>query len=167
MKSDIVVEITGDCILLDPDLVDMGVTTFLHNDCDVVTNVYPVTYPMGEDIQVYQSSDLAHVESTITDPSVREHVSLHFYENPNLYRIFNLFAPARWHAPTHRFQLDYPEDHRFINAVYGYLEPAYGDWFGIEEIMRLLRHKPELLEINRDCEEKAARIEVSEQRVAA
>ena len=159
MDSDIVVEITGDCILLDPDLIDMGVQTFLHNECDVVTNVNPVTFPMGQDIQVYRLSDLEQVEQTVFDPAVREHVSLHFYENPQRYRIFNLFAPRRWHAPGYRFQLDYEADHRFLNAVYARLEPAYGDWFGLEEIMRLLHHAPELLEINRDCEEKAARLE--------
>ena len=39
MKSDIVVEITGDCPLLDPQIVDLGVATFLNNDCDVVSNI--------------------------------------------------------------------------------------------------------------------------------
>lgn len=159
MESDIVVEITGDCILLDPELIDMGVKTFLNNDCDVVTNVFPVTFPMGEDIQVFRLRDLSDVERTISNPAVREHVSLYFYDNPRRYRIFNLFAPARWHAPEYRFQLDYPEDHQFINAVYRHLAPAYGDWFGLEEIMRLLRRKPELLALNRDCEEKSARSE--------
>lgn len=159
MESDVVVEITGDCILLDPDLVDMGVTTFLNNDCDVVTNVHPVTFPMGEDVQVYRLHDLEQVERSIFDPAVREHVSLYFYENPGLYRIFNLFAPARWHSPQYRFQLDYEADLQFINAVYSYLEPAFGDWFGLEEIMRLLKHKPELLEINQSCTEKSVRFE--------
>lgn len=159
MEADIIVEITGDCILLDPELIDMGVKTFLHNDCDVVCNVFPVTYPMGEDIQVYRLNNLAEIERTVSDPAVREHVSLYFYDNPQKYRIFNLFAPQRWHAPDYRFQLDYHEDHRFINAVYEHLAPAYGDWFGLEEIMRLLRRKPELLNINRNCEEKAARTE--------
>ena len=159
MESDIVVEVTGDCILLDPELIDVGVKTFLHNDCDVVSNVFPVTYPMGEDVQVFRLSDLAQVERTVFDPAVREHVSLYFYDNPQKYRIFNLFAPLRWHAPAYRFQLDYRADHDFICAIYRHLAPAYGDWFGLEEIMNLLRRKPELLTINCDCEEKAARCE--------
>ena len=159
MKSDVVVEITGDCILLDPELIDMGVKTFLHNDCDVVSNVFPVTFPLGEDVQVFRLSDLAEVERTVFDPAVREHVSLYFYDNPHKYRIFNLFAPLRWHAPEYRFQLDYRADHDFICAIYRHLAPAYGDWFGLEEIMNLLRRKPELLTINSDCQEKLARCE--------
>ncbi len=157
MQSDVVVEITGDCTLLDPELIDMGVTTFLHNDCDVVTNLHPGTFPQGQDIQVFGWRNLFRVEGTVFDPAVREHVSLYFYENPDRYRIFNLFAPRRWHAPDLRLQLDYAEDHAFLNAVYAHLEPAHGDWFGIEDILRLLKHRPALSEINRHCEEKPSR----------
>ncbi len=156
-RSDVVVEITGDCILLDAELIDLGVATFLENDCDVVANVRKLSFPMGMDFQVFRWSALDEVARTIRDPAVREHVSLHFYEHPEQYRILHVFAPARWHAPDYRFQLDYPEDHRFINEVYRRLEPEYGDAFGIEEIMALLRKEPSLVEINRHCVEKAPR----------
>ena len=106
MQSDIVVEITGDCILLDPEIIDMGVTTFLENECDVVANVSKLSFPMGMDVQVYRLPDLEEVERTISDPAVREHVSLYFYEHPERYRIIHLFAPRRWYAPDYRFQLD-------------------------------------------------------------
>ena len=157
MQSDIVVEVTGDSILLDPEIIDMGITTFLENDCDVVTNVGKFSFPMGINIEVYRLRDLEDVERTVSDPAVREHVSLCFYEHPERYRIIHLSAPARWHAPDYRFQLDYPEDHRFITKVYHRLEPIYGDAFGLEEIMVLLRQEPALVEINRHCVEKSAR----------
>jgi spore coat polysaccharide biosynthesis protein SpsF len=37
-KTDVIVEITGDCPLTDPDVVDLGVETFLSNECDYLTN---------------------------------------------------------------------------------------------------------------------------------
>lgn len=157
MKSDIVVEITGDCILLDPELIDMGIKTFLANDCDVVNNVRMESFSHGMDIQVYRLKDLEEVERRVTDPAVREHVSLYFYENPDLYRIIHLFAPERWEKPDYRFMLDYKEDLVFINEIYRRLEPLYGDDFGIEEIMAILRHEPHLVEINRNCVVKPAR----------
>lgn len=156
-RSDVVVEITGDCILLDAELIDLGVATFLENDCDVAANVRKLSFPMGMDFQVFRWSALDEVARTIRDPAVREHVSLYFYEHPERYRILHVFAPARWHAPDYRFQLDYPADHRFINEVYRRLEPEYGDAFGIEEIMALLRKEPSLVDINRHCVEKAPR----------
>ncbi|HEV2145976.1 MAG TPA: glycosyltransferase family protein [Longimicrobiaceae bacterium] len=157
MSSEVVVEVTGDCTLLDPELVDMGVRTFLGNECDVVHNVRDLSFPMGMDVQVFRLRDLEEVERTVDDPAVREHVSLYFYEHPERYRAFQLFAPRRWHAPGYRFQLDYPEDLRFIREVYARLEPEHGDAFGIEEIMALLRAEPWLVEINRHCEEKSVR----------
>jgi len=157
MESEVVVEVTGDCILLDPEMIDMGVTTFLENDCDVVTNARKLSFPMGMDVQVYRLKDLEEVGKNVQDQPVREHVSLYFYEHPEVYRIVHLFAPARWHAPDYRFQLDYPEDLRFINEVFSELEPEWGESFGLEEIMGLLKRKPWLVEINRHCKEKAPR----------
>ncbi|MCI0559016.1 MAG: glycosyltransferase family protein [Nitrososphaera sp.] len=157
MQSEVVVEITGDCILLDPEIIDMGVVAFLENDCDVVSNTWKLSFPMGVDVQVYRLRDLEEIERTIFDSAVREHVSLYFYEHLERYRVLHLFAPARWRAPDYRFQLDYPEDHRFITEVYSRLEPKYDDGFGIEEIMSLLRQEPHLVEINRHCVEKSVR----------
>jgi spore coat polysaccharide biosynthesis protein SpsF len=157
MNSDIVVEVTGDCILLDPGLIDMAVATFHANDCDVVTNVRMPGYPLGADFQVFPLTLLEEVERTIHDPAVREHVSLYFYENPDRYTIFQLMPPPRWRWPELRLQLDYAEDLAFICAVYDGLEPHYGDRFGLEEIMQLVRREPALPAINLHCDEKAVR----------
>lgn len=155
--GEVVVEVTGDCTLLDPELVDMGVATFFANPCDVVTNVRQLSFPMGMDIQVFRLSELERVAAAVDDRAVREHVSLYFYEHEERYRIIHLMAPARWHAPAYRFQLDYPEDLAFIRLIYTALEPEFGPAFGIEEIMHYLRLHPELTDINIHCEEKAPR----------
>jgi len=155
--SDLVVEITGDCVLVDPAIVDLAVTMFYENDCDVVSNARKLSFPAGLDVQVYRLRDLEEVANTIWDPAVREHVSLYFYEHPERYRILHLFAPKQWHAPHYRFQLDYAEDLRFINEVYRRLEADYGDDFGVEEIMTVLRREPELTKINEHCVEKGPR----------
>lgn len=157
MNSEIVVEVTGDCTLIDPEIIDWGIETFLENPCDVVANVRKPSFPMGIDVQVFRRAALEDVERSVGDAAVREHVSLFFYEHPERYRILHLLAPPRWHGPTYRFQLDYPEDSRFINEVYRRLEPQHGDAFGVEEIMALLRREPNLLEINGHCEENAPR----------
>ena len=157
MGSDLVVEVTGDCPLLDPQVIDLGVRTFLENDCDVVSNTWKLSFPMGVDVQVFPLGLLEEVERTVTDMAVREHVSLHFYEHPERYRVIHLMAPRRWRGPELRFQLDYPEDLLFIREVYRRLEPTHGAAFGVEEVMALLRATPELMEVNRDCQEKSPR----------
>jgi spore coat polysaccharide biosynthesis protein SpsF len=153
MKSDVVVEITGDCTILDPEIIDMGVTTFLMNDCDVVFSA-PGLYPGGMDVIVYKYNILEENERTKSDPLVREHVAYYIVKHPEIYKTIRLYPPARWQAPDYRFMLDYPEDLEFIREVYHRLEPDFGDDFGIEEIMSLVRQEPALLEINSHCGKK-------------
>lgn len=157
MHSDVVVEVTGDSVLVDPEIIDLGIETYMANDCDVVSNTWKPSFPMGVDVQVFGFRALEEVERTIFDPPVREHVSLYFYEHPERYRVVHLVAPSRWRAPKHRFQLDYPEDLQFIKEVYRRLDPEFGDEFGVDEVMTLLRTAPELVEINIACEEKPLR----------
>lgn len=158
MQSDIVVEITGDCPLTDPAVIDLGVETFLAHDADVVTNCgHHLTWPMGQYVQVFPLALLDEVDRTIDDAAVHEHVSLYFYEHPERYRIIELLAPSRWREPSWRLQLDYPEDLVFQNAVYAALEPEHGPYFGIEETVAYLRTHPSIPALNIACEEKSAR----------
>jgi spore coat polysaccharide biosynthesis protein SpsF len=158
MKSDIVVEITGDCILTDPMIVDLGVETYLANACDIVSTDGPFpSWPMGQCVQVFSLAALEEVERTIRDAAVREHVSLYFYEHPERYRLIQLVAPRAWQAPTVRTQLDYAEDLRFINEVHRRLAPKYGPHFGVEPLTALLRREPAIAAINAHCRENTPR----------
>lgn len=158
VQSDIVVEITGDCPLQDPEVIDLGVETYLNNNCDVVNNVWKTSYPQGVEVQVFAWPALDDVAARITDPAVREHVSLYFYENPDKYNLFHMMAPHRLQAPELRFQLDYPEDLEFIRAVYDKLIPEFGaTGFGTQDILALLDKEPALKQINAHCIEKSPR----------
>lgn len=155
--GEVIVEITGDCVLVDPELLDTAIQAFHENDCDVVSNTTKRSFPNGMDLQVFSLADLAEVDRTVDDPAVREHVSLYFYEHPERYRIHHFFALPRWAHPDYRLVLDYHEDLLLINEIYGRLEPRCGDRFGLEEVMALLRQEPGLLAINGHCVERSAR----------
>lgn len=157
MATDIIVEVTGDCPLIDPKVIDLGVNTFLANEVDVVANVAKPSFPMGIDVQVFGFPALAEVDANTNDPAVHEHVSLFFYENPERYRILHLAAPTGYYAPELRLVLDYPEDQRLIGEIYRRLAPKYGDAFGTPEILELVAAEPALAEINRHCVEKPVR----------
>ena len=158
MESDIIVEITGDCPITDPQIVDLGVQTFLCHEVDVVTNCGSFkTWPMGQYVQVFTYKLLKDINERIDDYAVHEHVSLYFYEHPEIYNIFELIAPKRWREPSWRFQLDYPEDLEFQSIIHKELVPKYGLNFGIEEVVELLRNMPYLLDINKHCQEKPTR----------
>ena len=160
MHSDVVVEITGDCPLTDPEIVDLGVRTYLTHQprVDVVSNCgNTLTWPMGQYVQVFPLALLEEVDRTVDDSAVHEHVSLYFYEHLERYRLIEILAPQCWSEPTWRMQLDYPEDLAFQNELHRRLEGEHGPYFGIEPLMALLRREPHLVEINLHCEERAAR----------
>lgn len=157
MDSDLVVEMTGDCVLTDPEVVDLAVDTFLANDVDVVTTTQKPSFPVGIDAQVFRADALAEVAATVQDPAVREHVSLHFYEHPERYRVLHLQAPPRWRDPTLRLVLDYPEDLKLLREIYAQLLPRRGPGFGLDEVMALVRAHPALRDINAHRTEKPPR----------
>lgn len=156
-RSDIVVEICGDCPLIDPEVVDLAISTFLANDADVVTTTQVPSWPQGIDVQVFTFEALARVSRDVSDPAVREHVSLYFYEHPEKYRILNLLAPDRASRPSQRCQLDYAEDLDFLRAVCEQLDPDKGLLFSTWDLCYLLTRMPALSTINAACSEKPAR----------
>ena len=156
VEADDIVEITGDCTLLCPEVLDHAVELYLESDCDVVSNTWRPSFPQGIDAQVFPYRLLADIARRISDRIYREHVSLYFYEHPELYRIQILEAPPEFYAPELRFQLDYPEDLDFIRAVYAELYPENPE-FSLPEIFALLARKSELKAINAHCKEKPLR----------
>jgi spore coat polysaccharide biosynthesis protein SpsF len=153
MDSDIIVEMHGDCVLLDPKIIDLGVETFISNDVQIVSTSWKQSFPIGVDVQVFGFNELAYISENIDDYLVREHVSLYFYEHPEKYKIINLIAPHVWAGNQYRFILDYPEDLEFVCQVYKNLIPIYGDVFGVELILDLITKMPELTKINDNCKE--------------
>jgi glutamate-1-semialdehyde 2,1-aminomutase len=56
--ADIVVRITGDCPLVDPELVDECIRRFKSANVDYFSNISPPSYPDGLDIEVVKLSAL-------------------------------------------------------------------------------------------------------------
>lgn len=145
--AELLVEVTGDCLLLDPALVELGIETFLRGGCDVVTNVADgrVSYPQGMDVQVFPLR-LLEEAYPLASVAQREHVSQYFYQNPARYRICFLEAPGHRRLPGWRLMLDYEQDYRLLKAVFERLHPRNPE-FGIDEIISLIRSEPELLKL--------------------
>lgn len=153
MNSDIVVEICGDMPLLDPTVIDLGIEAFTANTCHLVTTARQRSYPDGIDVEVFRLTDLAEVARTVSRQAVREHVSLHFYDHPQTYNIFDLIAPDDCNRPEIRLVLDEAADLELIREIYARLEPQFGDDFATTDIIRLFDADSGLLEINKDAGE--------------
>ena len=51
--SDLIVELTGDCPLIDPVVVDKVIQKYLKNNYDYVSNTHIKSYPDGFDVEIF------------------------------------------------------------------------------------------------------------------
>lgn len=162
VNADVVVEVTGDCILLDWQLIDEAIDIYLQGTYKFVTNILPDswTYPQGVDVFVFGAKDLYEAEQFADDVACRENPALYIQENPERYTPYVMKAPAHFTEPHWRFQLDYEEDLAFIRRIYEALQGKKPD-FDLKDIFALIAENPELPQINIHMEEKAMRGEGS------
>lgn len=154
--AEVIVQVTGDCPLIDPAVVDRAIDAYLQHRPDYACNRLPETYPNGLDTEVFATALLAEVATVTDDPPDREHVSLYLYEHPERYTLLNVPAPPGHHWPGLRLTLDTWEDYQVIRAIFDALFPANPD-FGLTEILDWLRAHPQWVLVNHDVKQKPVR----------
>ena len=145
--ADIVVEITGDCPIIDPDIVEQTIRMFLNHDADYVSNGAIRSYPDGMDTQVFRLDTLKRSAAMTDDTLDREHVTLHIRNHPEIFRKMHLIAPPSLHWPELGLTLDEEADYRFLCKIIETLGPS-NPLFGCQEVLALLRQHSEWVEIN-------------------
>ena len=82
-KANIIVRITADCPLVDPELVTKLIKKFKSSNYDYVSNIDPPTYPDGLDVEVYSFTALKRAFKESKLPVDREHISPYIFKNKN------------------------------------------------------------------------------------
>lgn len=154
--ADMIVEITGDCPLADPLILDAAVERHRRGDVDYLINVLDrLSFPIGFDVQVYPTALLDEVSRLTQDPYDRNNVTPYFYRNPDRYRILNLFAPPSLDRPQYRLCVDHPEDFEVVSAIYQALHST-DPGFSAFDIIRFLDQNPDLARRNTRREDSFA-----------
>ncbi len=154
--ADIVVQLTGDCPLLDWAVVDQLIRLYQANTFDYVSNTLVRSYPRGLDCQVVSMETLRESLRIASDPAQHEHVCLSIYERPERFRLFNLMAPPALCYPGQRWTLDTEQDYRFISTIYEALY-AKNPAFTSADILAFLQANPAVESINSEIRQKAVR----------
>lgn len=156
-NADVIVEITGDCPLLDPGMVDAVVQGHRSGRYDYVSNGLRRPLPHGLIVQVFATEVLAEVARTTQDPADREHVSLYIYEHPERFRLHTLVMEEAEKYSDIRITLDTADDFAVISAIVEALYPA-NSAFTFADVAALCRRQPELLTLNEHILQKSARV---------
>ncbi len=142
--AEVVVRITSDCPLIDPDVIDATVDAFHAADVDYASNTLePPTYPRGLDVEVVSRPALERAGREDADPAWREHATPFVYRHPELFRL--LRVPADDDHSDLRWTLDTPEDYRLISRIYEALDR---DDFGWREALALVEANPSWTALN-------------------
>jgi glutamate-1-semialdehyde 2,1-aminomutase len=141
-----IVRITGDCPLIDPEIVDDVIDFYLNGDYDYASNAVEPTFPDGFDMEIFHFSVLEAAWKEACLPSQREHVTPFIHQQPGRYRIGHYkntedLSHLRW-------TVDEQEDFDLIDHIYKELYPVKPN-FRMADILNLLQQRPEWLTINR------------------
>ena len=142
-KADVVVRITGDCPLVDPDLVDEVIRQFNAENVDYFCNTNPPTYPDGLDIEVFTFKALEQASRETADPFDREHVT------PYLRKPGKFNTAAMQHSEdlsALRWTVDESADFVVIEKVFQHFHPRIDFTWG--EVLSLQVSQPESFNIN-------------------
>jgi len=142
-SNDIVVRITGDCPLIDPEICGNVISLIKSKDLDYVSNTVTCTFPDGLDCEAMKFGTLEKSWQQAKLKYEREHVTQYILRHPELFKIGNYTHVEDLSAL--RWTLDTPEDYQFIKAV---IEGIGNEHFDMKDILNFLEKHPELHNIN-------------------
>ena len=140
-----VVRLTGDCPLIDPQVIDAVIALRRERGTDYAGNTDPATFPDGLDVECFTRDALERAAATAQRPSEREHVTLWLRDAASGCTRANLQAIADFSRL--RLTVDYPDDLEVVRALLRLL-PADGR-FDLFDILRALSANPALADPDR------------------
>jgi spore coat polysaccharide biosynthesis protein SpsF len=169
----VVVRITADCPMIDPELIDATVklvtASRAPNQVDFAANRLPPpfqrTFPIGLDVEVCTFAALQRAWQESSETFHREHVMPYLYQDVRLSRSdaylsigvsprgFNIALLN--HEPDYgslRWTVDTPADLIFVREVFARLSAKPG--FNWAAVLELLQQEPELAKINSEIRHK-------------
>jgi spore coat polysaccharide biosynthesis protein SpsF len=150
-RADVMVKIPSDCPLIDPSVIDRVIGRYRAESdrVDFVTNLHPPSWPDGNDVEVVPMGVLEVAWREARRPLEREHTTPFIWERPERFRVLNVTSDlGRDLSKSHRFTIDYPEDHHFIARVYDELWRPERPIFSLPDILALLADQPALMRLN-------------------
>ncbi len=129
-----IVRISGDSPFIDPKIVDRAIALFAAGDWDLVTNIYPRTYPKGMSVEVLRTAVLDEIADRHLSPEQREHVTKYIYDNPSEFDIVS-FTRAK-PLDSYSFVVDLPEDFQRAEQLIAAMEAGHGA-DGLERMIEL------------------------------
>jgi spore coat polysaccharide biosynthesis protein SpsF len=146
--ADWIVRLTGDCPLIDPQVVDHVIMLAQVQRHDYANNVESPSYPDGLDVEVFTRAALLQAAAEARLPSEREHVTPFIRNRPEQFKLGELRCPVDLSAL--RWTVDHPDDLELVRALVAAVVARGDDPLRVDlfDLVRVVDTRPELMSIN-------------------
>jgi spore coat polysaccharide biosynthesis protein SpsF len=153
--ADVIVRITSDCPLIDPELVDDVIRARHDTGVDyAANNLEPRTYPRGLDVEAVTRAALERANAEDRSPASREHATPYVYRHPDAFRLFRVASAED--ASDYRWCVDTPEDYELVRRLYEALGNDQFDW---RQALAVMRSHPDWAALNQRVVQKSVTVE--------
>lgn len=160
-KADIIVDLTADCPMIDPQHIDYLIEILLRDnnldyvsDCvyrnlDYVSNCVYRDWIDGADLQIYWTDALMKLKRIFNPPN---HVGWNITRHLETFNVQHWKAPKDMHLPDWGLTLDEYSDYKLLQLIFNKFGENPG--FKLEDVIYFLKDNPKLLEINKKVKRK-------------
>ena len=147
-KADVVVRVTADCPLMDPQVTDRVILELVDHadECDYASNVLRRTYPQGLDVEAFFCDVLLRMDRLARSQLAREHVTVVLRSERSGVFLCRSVEDTQNNADM-RWTVDTPEDLEFVRRLYAALDLGEQQT-SHREIIDYLRGHIDLMQIN-------------------
>lgn len=90
LNADGILRVNGDSPLIINREIKKSLKIFKTKKYDLVTNIFPRSYPIGMSIEIIKTKVMNRVSKKILKKSHKEHITKYFYDNFKFFKIFNI-----------------------------------------------------------------------------
>ena len=123
-EADRVVQLCGDCPLLDPDIISRAIELFPSDRFVGITNI-GTGYPDGMDVQVFLFDALEESSRKGQMSEDREHVGWYIRQHPEEFPLALLEPDSSLRRPQYRLVLDEEIDYQLLKLIFEHFLPEH------------------------------------------
>ncbi len=145
-NADIIVRITADCPLINPNTIDKMINLCLKENADYICG-HPDFHSIEQGVEVVSFAALKKMMNMATKDYQKEHVTIYIKENPELFKISAIKPGLIFRRKGMRLTVDTKEDIKLIREIYNRLYKE-NEIIDIKDVVRLLINNLNLKKIN-------------------
>lgn len=135
--SESFVRVSADSPFIDWRIIDQAISIYEVSNADLVTNIFPRTFPMGQSVEIINTQSLEKICKLERSTEQMEHVTPYFYEN---YRNFNIVSFTSGHNQSDSIHcIDNSIDFEIASGVIREIQDHDLSWQKLETLF--LKHR--------------------------